>query len=65
MKNNKRWNLRLARKKAGYTPQEMARKIDMSISTYYKLEQGVRGPSITTALKIAEVLEVSVEEIFK
>ena len=65
MKVEKRWELKVARMEEGLTPQQVAQAIGMSISTYYKLEQGVRKPSITTALKIADVLNCKVEEIFK
>ena len=43
---------------------EMGNLVGVSIQTISQIERGDYSPSVTLALKIAKVLNVSVEEIF-
>jgi len=52
-----RYNLKTARRIKGLTPKDMADKLDISLSFYYKIEAGTRDPSLGLAFKIADVLE--------
>lgn len=56
--------LKTARIKKGITVEEMARKLQMSTSYYYKIEQGVRIPNIYIAKRIAELLGGTIDELF-
>ena len=44
--------------------QELAELVDVSRQTIYFLEKGSYNPSLTLSLKIAEIFEKSIEEIF-
>jgi putative transcriptional regulator len=46
------------RKEKGLTQQEMADQIEVSRQYYTDIENGKRQPSVSTAKKIGEVLEV-------
>ncbi|MFD1425467.1 helix-turn-helix transcriptional regulator [Kroppenstedtia sanguinis] len=56
--------LKVARISKGITVEEMARKLQMSISYYYKIEQGARIPNIYIAKRIAELLDGTIDELF-
>ena len=57
-------NLKNLRNKTGLSQDQMARKANMSLSTYLKVENGVTpNPSIQTLLNIAEALEISLDEL--
>ena len=57
-------NVKELRKKTGLSQDQMARKANMPLSTYLKVENGVTpNPSIQTLLKIAEALEISLDEL--
>ncbi|UII56436.1 helix-turn-helix transcriptional regulator [Cytobacillus spongiae] len=47
-----------------FTQQDLADNIKVSRQTIGLIEKGDYAPSITLALKMAEVFQVSVEEIF-
>jgi len=57
------FNIRLnqTRKEKGYTAQQMADKLTISLSTYRKYESGHRSPNLEMLSKIADILEVSVD----
>jgi len=60
-----RRNLRQQRIAKGYTDVEkFAKKVGISASYYYKIEQGKRTPGIILAKKIADTLNQTVDEIF-
>ncbi|RST57631.1 XRE family transcriptional regulator [Siminovitchia terrae] len=60
-----RRNLRQQRVAKGYTDVEkFSKKIGISASYYYKIEQGKRTPGIILAKKIADTLNQTVDEIF-
>ena len=57
-------NLKNLRNKTGLSQDQMARKANMSLSTYLKVENGVTpNPSIQTLLTIAEALDISLDEL--
>ncbi|SCJ11191.1 helix-turn-helix transcriptional regulator [Intestinibacter bartlettii] len=56
--------LKAARVELGLTQMEVAKLMNMHISTYRKKEQGYSEFSINEAFKISEILNKSVEEIF-
>lgn len=56
--------LQLARQKAGLTQQAMCQQAGLSYSTLAKIERGaIKSPSIFTVKQIADVLEVSLDEL--
>lgn len=52
------------RAKRGLSAVELARKIDVSRQTIYAMEAGTYMPNTLLALKLAQVLEVRVEDLF-
>ena len=57
-------NIKRLRDKTGLSQDQTARKANMPLSTYLKVENGVTpNPSIRTLLNIAEALEVSLDEL--
>lgn len=57
-------NLHNARKLKGLTQEELAEKVDLTREHIAKVEVGIRGVSINTLFKIAEVLDVPEKELF-
>lgn len=57
-------NLRKCRMERGKTVEEIAEKVEVSQSTYYKWEDGTRSPSIKKGIIIAKILGSTVEELF-
>jgi len=57
------FNIRLnkTRKEKGYTAQQMANNLTISLSTYRKYESGHRSPNLEMLAKIADILEVSAD----
>jgi len=55
--------IRVIRKKRGLTQKELARKIRVSQACISRIELGVDDPSLSTFVKIAKVLNVSLEEL--
>jgi putative molybdopterin biosynthesis protein len=58
-------NLAQYRLKRGLTAIELAKKIDVSRQTIYAMETGTYVPNTLVALKLAQVLGVSVEDLFR
>ena len=57
-------NIKKLRDKSGLSQDQTARKANMPLSTYLKVENGVTpNPSIQTLLNIAEALEISLDEL--
>ena len=56
-------NLRFHRKKAGFTQIELAEKLGVSIATLRRWEAGETAPTGTRIIEIANMLNVSPEEI--
>ena len=57
------FNIRLnqTRKEKGYTAQQMADKLTISLSIYHKYESGYRSPNLEMLAEIADILEVSAD----
>jgi transcriptional regulator with XRE-family HTH domain len=56
--------LRKLRAKKGFTQEKLARLADISTATLVKIESGAaKEPTITTIIKIADVLGVSIDEL--
>ncbi len=53
--------LRAARKKKGFTQQAMSDALSISLNGYQKYEQGERFPPLDTLVKIADLLETSID----
>ena len=57
-------NVYTLRSKKDLTQEEFAQKVDVSRQTIIAIERGNYNPSVLLALKIAQVFNVAVEEIF-
>ena len=53
--------LNTIRKQKGFTAQNMADNLDMSLRSYRFYESGQRSPSLSTLVKIADLLDVSLD----
>jgi len=53
------------RQDKGLTQQELAEKVGVTRQTVISIEKGNYTPSVLLALKLAQVFNVSVEDIFK
>ena len=58
-------NLEEARKSAALTQQELSERADVSRKSINAIENGIYVPSTVLALKIAEILKCSVEDLFQ
>ncbi|KJS23120.1 MAG: XRE family transcriptional regulator [Clostridiaceae bacterium BRH_c20a] len=56
--------LKKARLAKGLSIEEIAEKIGVTPSVFYKWEDGTRDPLMKNARKVAEILETNVEELF-
>ena len=52
------------RARLGVNQQEMGRMVGVSRQTISQIERGDYSPSVTLALKLAKICQVSVEDIF-
>lgn len=57
-------NIRKLRNKKGLAQEKLARLANISTATLVKIETGAaKGPTITTVIKIADALGVSLDEL--
>lgn len=56
-------NIKAARKKAGMTQKDLAKKLGIPYQGISQYERGVRNPKIATVKKIAEALNISPTEL--
>lgn len=56
--------LRSSRKSRKLKLQQMADLLDISLRAYQHYEQGERSPSFDTLVKIADILDVSLDYLF-
>ena len=56
--------LREYRKKLNLTQAEVAKMANISLITYKRYEYGDRRPDIDTALRIANILQTTVEQLW-
>lgn len=59
-----RTKLKQARTAKGFTVADVAARLNKSRSFYYKIEAGLRNPTIDTAKRIADILGSTVDELF-
>jgi len=58
-------NLVALRKQKGWTQERLAQEASISYNTLIKLERnGIKNPKIETVVKLADALEVSLDELF-
>ena len=58
-------NLEEIRKSAGLTQQKLSESAEVSRKSINAIENGIYVPSTVLALRIAKILDCSVEDIFK
>lgn len=58
-------HLKEYRAKIGVNQYEMGKLVNVSRQTISQIERGDYSPSVTLALKIAKIFDVSVEDIFE
>ncbi len=56
--------LKIARNNKGFTQQFMADSLNIGLRTYQTYEGGTREPSINTLIKLADILDVSMDFLF-
>lgn len=56
---NKR--LREMRMKCGFTQQNMADRLEISLNAYQKYEQAERSPSLDCLVKMADIFDISLD----
>ena len=56
--------LKEIRKEKKYTQEDMAQKLNLQKQTYQNYELGKREPTIETIMKIATILETSIDKLF-
>ena len=59
-----RSNLKKLRKKHNLSVSDIARKLEISTSFYYKIESGDRNPTMLLAKQICNIIHTNVDEIF-
>ncbi|SNX54042.1 helix-turn-helix transcriptional regulator [Thermoanaerobacterium sp. RBIITD] len=64
MKNTKRINLIRIRKNNGLKVKDIANLLGISMSHYYKIEEGIRNPNLETSIKLSKILGSTIEELF-
>jgi len=57
-------NLKLIRYQKQITGTELAKKVGVSHSMIYMIENGIKNPSLSLAQKIASILNVSISDIW-
>ncbi|MFW5890894.1 MAG: helix-turn-helix transcriptional regulator [bacterium] len=57
-------SLKVQRAKLGINQAELGKLVNVSRQTISSIERGEYNPSVTLALKIAKIFNVSVEDIF-
>lgn len=63
MKINYLSNLKLLRKEAGMSQEDLANALEIERSTVAKYETGDRSPDVEMLCKIADVLHISIDEL--
>ena len=58
-------NLKYYREKLNINQQDFGTMVNVSRQTISSIERGDYSPSVTLAIKIAKILDVSVEDIFE
>lgn len=58
-------NIKRYREEKGWTQEELAEKANVHVSYVGQIERGLRCPSLKVLFRIADVLMIKVEDIFK
>ena len=58
------WRIKILREGKGWTPQEFAVRLGMDRANVVRLESGRHAPSLATLERVAQVLEVTVTDLF-
>ncbi len=58
------YNLKLARKRCGYTQTDMSKKLHIDRTTYTKWETAKSEPSIDNIKRLVRILDVSYDYLF-
>lgn len=61
LKDNLKHGLKRARKKAGYTQEELAKKIHVSLKSVMNWEQGISQPSLETLCELADLYKCDLD----
>lgn len=64
MENSFGKNLGYFRKNAGFTQKEFAEKLNIPLATLAGYETSSREPKFDTVIKISEILNISIDELF-
>lgn len=56
-------NLRAVRLEKNMTQQQVADAINIALRSYQKYEQGIREPSLTTLVALADFLDVTTDRL--
>lgn len=57
--------LRAAREAVNKTQAQVAREAQITEQAYQRYEYGTREPCVSTAIRIAKILDTTVEELFE
>lgn len=61
--NSEKFNIRSARVRAGFTQDEISRKLNMTPKTYIEYEKGNRVFRVNTAWRFSEIVAIPFDEI--
>jgi len=64
MKRRQRRRLRAIRIEKGLSVAQLANQVGISDSFYYKIERGVRNPTLELAKEISDLLGSSIDDLF-
>lgn len=64
MNNKKRMKLIKMRRNSGLKVKDIANLLGISSSYYYKIEEGIRNPTLDVSMKLSKLLGTTIEEIF-
>lgn len=56
--------LKAIREQSGKTQAQVAKEVNISLAQYQNIEYGRNKPSVTTAIRIAQVLGTTVEKLW-
>lgn len=57
-------NIKKIRIKNNKTQEELARMLDISLRSFQNIENNIQAPNVITALKLAKILNTTVEKLY-
>lgn len=57
-------NIKKIRMQKNKTQEELARMLDISLRSFQNIENNIQTPNVITALKLAKILNVTVEKLY-